>query len=321
MSLTSSAFSVLSRSGPHAGLNIFIFHRVLPAPDPLFPGEVDADRFRRILTWLREWFNVLPLDEAIRLQAEGRLPSRAVAITFDDGYADNHDIALPLLEEAGLNASFFIATGFLDGGRMWNDSLIEAVRHCRLDALEVSDLAPALSDLPRLALGSWELRRTAVEALIGRAKYLAPEPRLALVEAVLARAGVHASDRLMMTSDQVRAMRARGMVIGAHTVNHPILASLDDAAAHREIVESKQRLESLLDDRVGLFAYPNGKPGVDYSPASVAIARACGFDAAVSTQPGVARRDSDRFQLPRFTPWDTSRWRFGLRMARHLALH
>lgn len=321
MSPLSLAFSALSPAGPRAGLNIFIFHRVLPEPDPLFPGEVDAERFKRMLGWLRDWFKVLPLDEAIRLQDQGRLPARAAAITFDDGYADNHDIAMPLLEEAGMNASFFIATGFLDGGRMWNDSLIEAVRHTRLEHLDVSDLAPALADLPLMPVGSWEQRRQAVKALIGRVKYLEPELRLTLVEAVLARAGVQASNRLMMSSAQVRAMRKRGMVIGAHTVNHPILAGLDDAQARQEILSSKQTLEALLDERVGLFAYPNGKPGVDYSPASVAVARACGFDAAVSTRHGVARRDTDRFELPRFTPWDPSRWRFGLRMAQHLALN
>ncbi|WP_163360867.1 polysaccharide deacetylase family protein, partial [Escherichia coli] len=81
-----------------------------------------------ILGWLRSWFNVLPLDEAAQRLKDGSLPARAAALSFDDGYADNHDIALPLLQKHGLPCSFFIATGFLDGGRMWNDTLIESIR-------------------------------------------------------------------------------------------------------------------------------------------------------------------------------------------------
>jgi peptidoglycan/xylan/chitin deacetylase (PgdA/CDA1 family) len=108
------------------------------------------------------------------------------------------------------------------------------------------------------------------------------------------------------------------MVIGAHTVNHPILAELDDAAAQREMRAGREGLEGLLDERVRLFAYPNGRPGVDYSPANVGAVRAAGFDAAFSTAWGAARRGCDMAQLPRFTPWDRTRVRFGLRMADNL---
>jgi hypothetical protein len=77
-------------------------------------------------------------------------------------------------------------------------------------------------------------------------------------------------------------------------------------------------LEQLLGERVGLFAYPNGKPGTDYSPESVQIVRELGFDAAVSTTWGAARSGTDPFQIPRFTPWDRSKLRFGARFAGNL---
>ena len=70
-------------------MSILVFHRVLALPDPLFPGEVDAVRFNRICSWLADWFQVLPLDQAVRHLRAGSLPARALAITFDDGYADN----------------------------------------------------------------------------------------------------------------------------------------------------------------------------------------------------------------------------------------
>jgi len=106
--------------------------------------------------------------------------------------------------------------------------------------------------------------------------------------------------------------------VGAHTVNHPILAQLPDVAARDEITHGRDVLQALLDSRIGLFAYPNGRPGSDYLPAHVDMVRALGFDAAFSTTWGAASARSPAYELPRFTPWDRSRLRFGARLARNL---
>jgi peptidoglycan/xylan/chitin deacetylase (PgdA/CDA1 family) len=108
-----------------------------------------------------------------------------------------------------------------------------------------------------------------------------------------------------------------GMSIGAHTVTHPILANLDDNTARGEILESKVYLERLLREPVNLFAYPNGKPTRDYTATHVDMIQNLGFEAAVSTAAGVAHLGCDLFQIPRFTPWDRTQLRFGLRLARN----
>ena len=168
-------------------------------------------------------------------------------------------------------------------------------------------------------MGEMSSRRAPLHRLIERVKYLEPEPRLACVDAITERAQARLPNDLMMRSDQVRGLRAAGMQIGAHTASHPILATLTPAAAADEIARSRAVLEKLLGERVGMFAYPNGKPGVDYLPdVHPALVRELGFDAAVSTRWGAARRSDDIFQIPRFTPWDRSRGRFGLRLVRQL---
>lgn len=306
-------FQWLSPQGERARLSTLIFHRVLPAPDPLFPGEIHAQNFDAICGWLRQWFNVLPLDEAIRKMRDGQLPARACTITFDDGYADNHEVAMPLLQRHGLCATFFIATGFLDGGRMWNDTLIEAVRRSRVDELALSDLLG--SGFERVPVQTVEQKQAAIAQLINRIKYLDLAERVRLGQELASRSGAALPEDLMMRSDQVQGLRTGGMQIGAHTVSHPILARLDDAQARKEIGRSKSFLENLLQERVPLFAYPNGKPETDYSPRSVELAREAGFDAAVSTSWGVANAATDLFQIPRFTPWDRSKVRFAARMA------
>lgn len=307
-----TAFALASPPGSRADLSILIFHRVLPKPDPLFPSEVDAQRFDTLLGWVRDWFNVLPLAEAVTRLQQGNLPARAAAITFDDGYADNHDVALPILQRHGLSATFFIAVGFLDGGRMFNDTVIETVRRCEQPVLDLTPL-----DLGRHEIGSLERKRQAIPALLNQIKYQPFAQRLETVGALAEIAGVRLPNDLMMTRQQVQALHKADMGIGAHTVHHPILARLKPEEAEWEIADSRDDLQALLDEPVALFAYPNGKPGVDYRPEHVAMARRLGFQAAVSTAWGVARDESDMFQLPRFTPWGRSRWRFGLGLLRN----
>jgi peptidoglycan/xylan/chitin deacetylase (PgdA/CDA1 family) len=265
---------------------------------------------------LRRWFNVLPLDAAVRDLAQRALPERSLAISFDDGYADNHRVALPILLRHGLVASFFVSTGFINGGRMWNDSVIEAVRRTPHDRLD-------LRDVEGLPLGVYPVRsadekRAAITAIIGSIKYLPQPSRDALVRALAARCGAALPDDLMMRSDQVVALRRAGMQIGGHTVTHPILADLPAEQARAEICEGKRWLEALIAEPVSLFAYPNGRPDRDYTSRTAAIVREAGFEAAVTTAWGAARTGCDLYQLPRFTPWDRTSLRFGLRLARTL---
>jgi peptidoglycan/xylan/chitin deacetylase (PgdA/CDA1 family) len=88
------------------------------------------------MRWIRDWFNVVPLTEAVRGLSSGCLPERPLSITFDDGYADNVNVALPSSPASVCMRTFFVATGFLDGGRMWNDTVIEAIRAHQGDRLD-----------------------------------------------------------------------------------------------------------------------------------------------------------------------------------------
>ena len=279
----------------------------------MFPDVPDVRHFDEILRWVGSWLNVMPLDAASRALAEGSLPERAAAITFDDGYADNFSNAMPRLRAHGMSATFFVVTGELDGGRMWNDTIIEAIRGCRDTELDLSDLG-----LGSHALTSAEARRAASETVIDSLKYRDAPDRLAAAERVAELANVKPPNDLMMTTEQVKSMRRAGMQIGAHTVSHPILARLPRPEARREMADSKTRLEEILGERVSLFAYPNGKPGEDFGDEHSALAREIGFEAAFTTAPSAAMPGCDMMRLPRFTPWDKSRLRFGARLALNL---
>ena len=313
MSLVKTALNLASPAGARARLSILIYHRVQAEPDPLFPDEMHARRFDELCGWLARDFNVLPLDAAIAALQAGRLPARACCITFDDGYADNLHVAAPVLHKHGLPSTVFVSTGFLDGGRMWNDTVIEVMRRAPKGRLDLAELG-----LAGVELNGATSRRLAAEAVIDAIKYQPIEERLARTEALVRLARVTPPDDLMLSSDELRRLHGQGVAIGAHTVSHPILARLDAEAARNEIAAGRAQLEKLLGERVALFAYPNGRPGRDYLPEHVDMVRELGFDAAVSTTWGATRSTTDRFQLPRFTPWDETQTRFGLRMLRNL---
>jgi peptidoglycan/xylan/chitin deacetylase (PgdA/CDA1 family) len=310
-SLLRTAGSLVSPGGRSGALLVVMYHRVLAAPDPLLPDEPDVGRFAAEVDLLRQLFTVVGFSDAVERLAAGVLPPRAVAITFDDGYANNLQLAAPILAARGLVATFFVSTGFIDGGRMWNDTVIEAIRQ-----------GPARLDLGQLGLGDYRLdagivaRRQAIGDILGRLKYLDLTQRQRCADAIGDQVGLARTARPMMSAEQLAELAALGMEIGAHTVRHPILARLQPDEARAEILDSKRRLEEIVGRPVSAFAYPNGRPGTDYGPEHAAMVRDAGFTAAASTAWGAAVGATDRYQIPRVAPWDRSPRRYALRMLR-----
>ena len=304
---------LVSPAGPRARLSILIYHRVLPAADAFNTWDVTAAEFDLQMGALTKHFSPLPLAEAVERLATGSLPARAVCVTFDDGYADNAEVALPILRDRGVFATFFIATGYLDGGRMWNDTVTEAIRTLQAPTVDLTSWG-----LGTIVLDTVEARRAAIAVILPALKYLPGAEREARAAHLGDLAGIASQGNLMMREAQVRELHNAGMAIGAHTVTHPILLNTSPATAQREIVDSGQRLAEIVRQQIRIFAYPNGKPGQDYGPEHVRMVRDAGYTTAVATGWGVATAQSDRFQLPRFTPWERTPGRFMLRLIRNM---
>jgi len=308
LGLAMRTLPVLLQTQGKQRLSILIFHRVVPRHDPMRPDEPTVAEFDWQMRLLREHFSPLPLVEGVERLEAGRLPGNAICVTFDDGYADNAQHAMPILKKYGIPATVFVSTGFLNGGRMWNDTIIEVIRNCRQSRLDLGDLG-----LGCYPLDSDTRRLEAVASIIQAIRPLDPGIRQRMTSRI-EEFGADLPDDLMMTDDDVRSLARNGIAVGAHTVNHPILASVDRDQAYREILDSKLYLEHLLQEPVDVFAYPNGRPGADYRPEHRELVQATGFKVAVSTHWGVGTPRSDRFQLPRFTPWDRQEFKFGMRL-------
>lgn len=300
--------TLASGVGKKKKLSILIFHRVLDDTDYMRPGEVDKKAFTWQMQLLAKYFNVLSLTEALAKLESNELPPRAACITFDDGYADNYLNALPILKRYKLNATFFIATAYIDGGIMWNDKVIEGIRNNPHTTLSL----PA-TDFHNAVISTEPEKQQVAQQIISHIKHLQIERRESLAQQIADQASLLPTD-LMMSSEQLRLLHQSGMEIGGHTVTHPILAKLTEDQARIEIIDNKKELEKILDTTIHYFAYPNGKPGQDYLKEQIEIVKQASFKAALSTQWGVSTVTADKYQLPRFTPWDAEPVKFMLRM-------
>lgn len=279
-------------------LTILIYHRVLVEPDSLRPGEPTVIEFEHDMKILSTCFKPVPLVEAMEALQAGGLPKRSVCVTFDDGYADNEKLALPLLEKYGIPATVFVSSGYLDGGRMWNDTVIETIR-----LLGAKDVDLGCFELGVVSIESTADKLVAIEKIIGNIRQWPPQKRQASVDEFQARVA-NLPDDLMLTGTQLKNLHARGIEIGGHTRNHPILSSLSSLEAMAEIVDGKRDLEARLGQKIDSFAYPNGRPGIDFNDAHAEMVRDAGFSWALTTQMGACRAEIDAYQMPRFTPWN-----------------
>lgn len=310
--LVNKGLNLLPPKNGQNPLQILIYHRVLDQPDPFRPWEVDRHQFKFHCEIFKKYYHVLELDDAIHRLNHHQLPKRALCITFDDGYYDNVKVALPLLKQYKFKASFFIATGYLDGKGMWNDAIIEWIKHT---THPVIDLSPW--ELGHYPLNSQTQKNKAIEAIIKKLKYRQGARRHSIVQDILKKVKHPWPDQLMMTPKDIVQLRKNGMTIGAHTVTHPILTRIDAQQAYREIAQSQKDLQRILKEPCQYFAYPNGQPRQDYASFHIQVLKELGFKGALSTWWGAATAQTDPFQLPRFTPWDQSESKFIFRMLQY----
>jgi len=311
--VSSGLFSLLSRQGQNAKLTVLLFHKVPLAADPLTPTEPTFSQFEHILDFLQDNATVLPLADAASALARGKLPRKAVALTFDDGYDEWLTTVSPALRARNMHATFFVTTEQLDGPALWHERIIAAVR--------------ALPDhgarLPYGFASYDDLRYTSsrirlISELQERLKYAPLPERLGAIEMIEAQARSPLVWPRPFDRESVRALHSQGFEIGGHTINHPILNECSDAQATNEIAGCKDELETIIGGKVHAFAYPNGRPLKDYDGRHVAMVKSCGYTVAVATSGGAARQDSDIYQLPRFTPWGATNERMALQLARNL---
>jgi peptidoglycan/xylan/chitin deacetylase (PgdA/CDA1 family) len=312
------------REEDQTGGVILVYHRVAEIESDPWGLAVAPVRFAEQMEVLRREFRPVALRRLLELLDTGNPPSRTVAVTFDDGYADNLERALPALELAEVPATVFFASGYVGGSReFWWDELerillgpgpLPSVLELGPDARWRLD-DPPLDDSEKVVerkqqthrvWRAWEeppTRRHSLYRDLWKRWHGLPEKERSreserLREWAGRRPDVRPSHRAL-SEGEARQLAASELIdVGAHTVSHPVLSTLPADSQRREIFDSAAHLSALLDRPVRTFAYPFGTPA-DYDSATVALVRGAGYAGACSNFPGLARAETDRFQLPR----------------------
>ena len=268
--------AALRRAGVWDGLLVLNYHRIGDGSASTFDRNVwttTEDEFDAQIAFVTRHADVVG-PENVRDLAGRR--GRHVLVTFDDGYRDNHDVALPILRRHGATATFFLATGFLDDPRLpWWDEIAWMVRTSARPRIPMAEASVRLDEPDRVH---------AVTTLVDAGKRLPHDAVDAFLDALAeaagtGRAGPSAWPDQWMTWDHARALLAAGMSVGGHTVDHPILARLDAAGQREQIEGCRRRLRDELGIPMRWFSYPNGDPG-SYDEVTRAILADAGVELA-----------------------------------------
>jgi peptidoglycan/xylan/chitin deacetylase (PgdA/CDA1 family) len=246
------------------------------------------------LRQLRQFGTIVPLQSALDALADGRrLPPRAVALTFDDGYRDNLDLAVPLLQQLELPATFFLVPGMLTGEVvMWWETVAWAFACTAKTEIAWSG--------KRLATGGRRGQRS-MRWATEQMKTLAHADRERMVAELvdlLSPQGKPPDRNLTLDWDGARELGRSGFAIGSHSLHHNILSK---EPAHRQVQDlaaSRQQLQGELGVAVDLLAYPNGSRG-DYDASTLQAARSAGYSHAFTLRPGFNIRSTPRHELHR----------------------
>jgi len=293
------------------GLAVVTYHGVLPPGyepvDPAFDGNlVGPETLRRQLRLLKSKYNLVSPDEVLAWSKGHDLPERAVLITCDDGLLNHFTDMLPILQGEGIRCLFFVtgASAGQDRGTLWYEDLFLTLLGAPEGLFAFSNGGIHLGG----KLGSNEQRRHLWWELVQQLSQFDGEKRseciAGLMDELQWSKDFDANDLVfhrrfgLMVDDEVRQLSAAGMTIGAHTMSHPLLSKANSELGFAEIMESRARLQSVLDQPVWAFAYPFGD-AQSVTPQVLAMPEEAGFEVAFLNYGGGLGTPLPRFALPR----------------------
>jgi peptidoglycan/xylan/chitin deacetylase (PgdA/CDA1 family) len=285
------------RRGVSPWLTVLTYHRVAAsdAASELDAGVVDVtpDLLERQLRFLRRWFHPIDMGDLLAfVRARRSLPKNPVLVTFDDGYRDNHDVALPILERHGVRATFFVATDYVERRRpFWWDRVAMVIKRSPHDHIEIDYPEPV-----RLPLESAQSREAAIMRIVRIVKDRAGLDLDRFVDGLERASGVvlgwdeerRVADQTVMTWTHVAALHRAGMNVQSHTCTHRVLQTLDAEQLAHELRGSRRLLEEVLAEPVRAIAYPVGKRVIT-APHIKRAVRDAGYELGFSNGTGINR--------------------------------
>jgi len=275
-----------------------MYHRILPQNDPRYsieePGMiVEPETFRMHLKVLKNEFTMISLTEWVKRKKNNQpLPLKACTITFDDGWLDNYEFALPILQQEQIPATLFAVSDMVGTSQtFWPNRIQELLKQPESNLMTI----PWLEEL----VGENPVNKELSASVIYSLKHRSDTELIKLIDQAERKLGILSNySPALVDLNQLREMSDSGLMeIGSHTCQHiRLVEGLGNKTYHHEIYNSKKRLEEILDKPVNLFCYPNG----DHCDKAVSEVSKH-YDAAVTTQKGINReKNCQLYTLSRF---------------------
>jgi peptidoglycan/xylan/chitin deacetylase (PgdA/CDA1 family) len=274
---------------------IFMLHHVRPNRGVDFQPnqhlEITPEFLRAVLRHLKSQdIEIVPMDEAHHRLQQRNFARRFACFTFDDGYRDNREYALPLMREFAAPFTVFVTSDFAEGvGRLWWIALEMAI--ARASSVEVQ----IGGELVRLDTVSAAAKQVAFDRLHVWLRSLPEHDLRREISALCTRHGVDEAAicrELCMSWDELKPFADDPLVtIGGHSITHCNLAHQSEDVARDELTLSRARIEGALQRPVVHLAYPYGDR-IAARPREFALAQTAGYKTAVTTRPGMVFREN-----------------------------
>ncbi len=299
---------------------ILLYHRIASLPTDVHGMCVSPDEFRYQMDHLRRHYVPIALEDLALAAREGRIPRRAVAVTFDDGYLDNYDVASPILLEMGVPATFFLNTErFEEEHEAWWD----VVERILISDAQVPHTLTVIAQGQRLeyAMATGKERYATLMALHGRLLHMGLEERKGMVQQLrewssIADELARPTHRLMTADEAYQLSRRPGHSIGAHTTHHLLLPAHPRLIQLQEMVENKDRLEQVIGRPIVAFSYPYGA----YNVETEGLVQHASFKCAVTVEDEYVRNGMNPLRLPRLEMKSGHMERFEWRLRQRLVI-
>jgi len=304
LSLIVSIVRLKRRLVSRGNIVILCYHRVRNETGIFYDQNISAspEEFKKQISYIKERFNVISLDQLLDYcSGKSDLKPNSIMITFDDGYKDNALNAFPVLENLGIPAIVFPATGLIDSDLIpWEDQLSYLFHRLTEDEI-------IINNNESYPLHSHEEKEHSIWQFSKNVKLLSPDKRDEIMEGLFDRYEIdkyemqetaHSMSMRYMTTDDIRYWKDHGVDFGVHTVSHPRITALNEKEIYKEISESKKTLEAILEKPVNAFAYPYGKEG-DFNEVTRSALKRAGIAIGMIFEPGINRPDTDFLELYR----------------------
>ena len=284
-------------------IQVLLYHRVANVTSDPQMLCVTPDNFNNQMKFLKKNYNIISLSSVNQYLKNHKIPRNSIAITFDDGYQDNLINAIPILEEYNIPATFFVTSGYIGNNKEFYQETLNRIFFLEKQIPSSLYIKVNQTEHQFQKLDQENQKQAAYTALHKALRSEKYDTRKSVIKELIHWSGAGqkpSTNYKNLTFSEVKQISQKSLFeIGAHSVNHPILSSLNENEQRVEIINSKKHLEEIIEKEVTSFAYPYGT--IDsYNVGSVNILRENNFSLCCSNFPGLIDKKTSRYELPRF---------------------